>query len=131
MGSLLRPIAGGFAMALALTACGAASAELRRAEESYEQARYENALSWLADLEPNAPSLDHDERARYFYVRGMTEFRLGHRSEALYYLAVAREIAGEDGVGLRPEQQELLARTVGELTPNEPMTHQPPAPAEE
>lgn len=131
MRSLLRPFAGGLAIALALTACGAASAELRRAEESYEQARYENALSWLADLEPNAPSLNHDERARYFYVRGMTEYRLGHRSEALYYLAVAREIAGEDGVGLRPEQQELLTRTVTELTPTEAMTHQPPdAPTE-
>ncbi len=126
MSASLRAALGVLALSLGLVACGAASAELRRAEESYEQARYENALSWLADLEPNAPSLSHDERARYFYVRGMTEYRLGHRSEALYYLAVAREIAGDDGVGLRPEQQELLARTVGELVPTDPMTHQPP-----
>ena len=114
-----------------LGACGAASAELRRAEQSYEQARYENALSWLADLEPSAPSLNQEERARYFYVRGMTEYRLGHRPEALYYLAVAREVAGADGDGLREEQRDLLARTITELAPTEPMTHQPtPAPTE-
>lgn len=114
---------------LVVTGCGAAEAELRRAEESYEQARYETALSWLADLEPNAPTLDGEQRARFFYVRGMTEYRLGHRSEALYYLAVAREIAGDDGAGLRPEQQELMGRTLAELTPTEPLTHLPPAAA--
>ncbi len=123
--------AGVVALALALGACGAASAELRRAEQSYEQARYENALSWLADLEPNAPTLDHGERARYFYVRGMTEYRLGHRPEALYYLAVAREISGEDGEGLREEQRDLMTRTLAELMPTDPLTHQPPdAPAD-
>lgn len=114
-------------LALSLGACGAASAELRRAEQSYEQARYENALSWLADLEPNAPTLNQEERARYFYVRGMTEYRLGHRPEALYYLAVAREISGEDGDGLREEQRDLMTRTLAELMPTDPMTHQPPA----
>jgi len=119
-------------LALALLGgCGAASAELRRAEQSYEQARYENALSWLADLEPNAPSLRHDERARYFYVRGMTEYRLGHRPEALHYLAVAREVAGQDGDGLREEQRDLMSRTLAELMPTEPLSHQPPpAPAD-
>lgn len=116
-------------LGLTLGACGAASAELRRAEQSYEQARYENALSWLADLEPNAPTLNHEERARYFYVRGMTEYRLGHRPEALYYLAVAREISGEDGDGLREEQRDLMTRTIAELMPTDPMTHLPPAQA--
>lgn len=122
-----------FGLVLTLGACGAAAAELRRAEQSYEQARYENALSWLTDLEPNAPTLGHDERARYFYVRGMTEYRLGHRPEALHYLAVAREVVGDDstGGGLREEQRELMTRTLAELLPTEPMTHQPPpAPAE-
>lgn len=117
-------------LALSLGACGAAAAELRRAEQSYEQARYENALSWLADLEPNAPNLNHAERARYFYVRGMTEYRLGHRPEALHYLAVAREVTGEDGTGLREEQRDLMTRTLAELMPTEPLSHQPPAAAE-
>jgi hypothetical protein len=121
----------GVGLVLSLAACGAAAAELRRAEQSYEQARYENALSWLADLEPNAPTLNHEERARYFYVRGMTEYRLGHRPEALHYLAVAREVSGEDGDGLREEQRDLMTRTLSELMPTDPMTHQPPpAPAD-
>ncbi len=111
---------------LVFIGCGAAAATLRRAEQSYDQARYETTLSWLVDLEPDAPSLDHDQRVRFFYVRGMAEYRLGHRSEALYYLAVAREVAGDDGTGLRREQQELLARTLTELTPTGEMTHLPP-----
>lgn len=115
---------------LVFVACGAASATLRRAEQSYEQARYETTLSWLVDLEPDAPSLGQDERVRFFYLRGMTEYRLGHRSEALYYLAVAREIAGDDHSGLRGEQQELLTRTLAELTPTGQMTHLPPAVAD-
>ncbi len=108
---------------LLFVACGAASATLRRAEQSYEQARYETTLSWLVDLEPDAPTLGHDERARFFYLRGMTEYRLGHRDEALYYLAVAREIAGDDSIGLRREQQDLLTRTLAELEPTGPLTH--------
>jgi hypothetical protein len=115
---------------LVLVACGATAATLRRAEQSYEQARYETTLSWLVDMEPDAPSLDAEERARFFYLRGMTEYRLGHRPEALYYLAVAREIAGDDGSGLRREQQDLLARTLAELMPTEPMTHLPPEAAD-
>ena len=106
-----------------LSACGAAAARLARAEDSYDQARYETALSWLEDLERDVPSLNQGQRARFYYTRGMTEYRLGHRDEALYFLAVAREIAGEDDVGLREEQNELLTRTLGELTPTAPLTH--------
>lgn len=111
---------------LVFVGCGAASATLRRAEQSYEQARYETTLSWLVDLEPDAPSLNQDQRELFFYLRGMTEYRLGHRGEALYYLAIAREISGNDRSALRREQQELMTRTLAELTPTAPLTHRPP-----
>ena len=89
---------------LLTTACGAALADLRRAEASYEQARYEAALEWLEDIEQVAPSFGAADRTRYFYTRGMTEYRLEHRAEALYYLALAREFAGEDDDGFtRPD----------------------------
>ena len=65
-------------------------------------------------------------RARYFYLRGMSEYRLGHRLDALHYLVVAREILGDDQRILREEQRELLARTLEELEPREPMSYQPP-----
>src|SRR5262245_40160591 len=89
-------------MALLARGCAAVASDLRRAEVSYEQARYEDALVWLTDLEDDAPSMDPQSRARYYYMRGMTDYRLGHRLEALHYLALAREVAGENGSGLRP-----------------------------
>ncbi|MFK7989226.1 MAG: hypothetical protein AB8I08_24620 [Sandaracinaceae bacterium] len=110
--------------------CAALRDDMQRAEQSYDAARYEDALIWFRDLETDAPSMDDRMRARYFYLRGMTEYRLGHRLQALHYLAVAREIAGEDDVGLRPEWRQIMDRTLTELTPRT-MTHRPPAAAEE
>ncbi|MBX3269354.1 MAG: hypothetical protein KF729_03785 [Sandaracinaceae bacterium] len=118
---------------LACVGCAAVADDLRRAEQSYEAARYENARVWLRDLEGDAPGMDVEMRARYFYLRGMTEYRLGHRADALHYLAVAREIAGDGGAGLRPEWRQLMDRTLSELTPRG-MDWRPPddqAPSEE
>ncbi len=114
------------AMSLLAVGCAAVATDLRRAEASYDQARYEDALVWLDDLEDDAPSMDASSRARYYYLRGMTEYRLSHRPEALHYLAVAREVAGEEGAGLRPEWVDIMNRTLGELTPRG-MSHSPPA----
>jgi hypothetical protein len=113
--------------ALLLGACAATATEMRRAEEAYEQARFDAARTWLVDLEDEAPSMDEAMRTRYFYLRGMAEHRLGNRLEALHYLAVARELAGERGRALRDEQRELLERTLSELEPREPLSHRPPA----
>lgn len=110
--------------------CAALRDDMQRAEQSYDAARYEDALIWFRDLEPDAPSMDARMRTRYFYLRGMTEYRLGHRLQALHYLAVAREIAGEDDVGLRPEWRQIMDRTLAELTPRT-MTHRPPEAAAE
>lgn len=113
--------------ALALGGCAATATEMRRAEEAYEQARFDAARTWLVDLEDRAPSMDEAMRARYFYLRGMAEYRVGHRLDALHYLAVARELTSERATALREEQQQLLDRTLTELTPREPLTHMPPA----
>jgi len=105
--------------------CAAVRDDMQRAEVSYEAARYEDTLVWLRDLEDDAPSMDVEMRARYFYLRGMTEYRLGHRSDALHYLAVAREVAGDQGSGLRPEWRQIMDTTLAELTPRG-MSHHPP-----
>ncbi len=108
--------------------CAALSDDMRRAETSYETARYEDALVWLTDLEDDAPSMDLEMRARFYYLRGMTEYRLGHRAYALHYLAVAREVAGDGGAGLRPEWRQIMDRTLEELTPRG-MSYRPPDPS--
>ena len=100
--------------------CAALKDDMRRAEDSYEQANYEHALVWLDDLEDDSPDMDTEMRARFYYLRGMTAYRLGHRNDALHYLAVAREVAGEESQGaLRPEWREQMDRALAELTPQD------------
>lgn len=111
---------------VAFSACAATASEMRRAEEAYEQARFDAARVWLVDLEPRAPGMDGPMRARYFYLRGMAEYRLGNRLEALHYLEVAHELVGDGQRTLREEQQELLTRTLTELEPRDPLSHRPP-----
>jgi hypothetical protein len=114
-------------LSLGAFGCAAVADDMRRAEASYEQARYEDSLVWLTALEEDASAMDPELRARYFYLRGMTEYRLGDRADALHYLAVAREVSGERGVGLRPEWRQIMDRTLTELTPRG-QTHRPPDP---
>jgi len=113
--------------ALVLTGCTTWSQEIRQAEVAYDEARPDAALAWLDVVgDDNLGRMELSDRARYLYVRGMTEFRLGRRDDALYHLALAREVSGGDGVGLRREQRELMNRTLGELTPTDRMSHRPP-----
>ncbi len=115
---------------IALTGCTTWTQEIRQAELAYDEARPDAALAWLDVVgDDNLGRMDLGDRARYLYVRGMTEFRLGRRDDALYHLALAREVSGGDGVGLRREQRELMNRTLTELTPTEHMTHRAPAAA--
>ena len=103
--------------AVALVGCATLRDDLRRAELGYEQARYEDAMVWLASLERDVPAMNAEEQARYYYLRGMTAYRLSRRDEALHFLALGREVAGEQGTGLRRDWKEKLDRTLAELTP--------------
>ncbi len=112
----------------ALGGCTSWTNEIRQAEIAYDEARPDAALAWLDVVtDDNLGRMDPTDRIRYLYIRGMTEFRLGRRDDALYHLALAREVSGSDGVGLRREQRELMDRTLSELTPTEPMSYRAPA----
>ena len=116
----MRRLPWALAGGLCLASCAALSDDLRRAEQAYEQAQYEDALVWLDDLEDDAPDMDVDQRARFYFLRGMTAYRLVQRNDALHYLALAREQAGEQGEGLRPEWRTSMDRTLTELMPTAP-----------
>lgn len=99
--------------------CAQLSDEMFMAETAYEQARYEESDVWLEDLERDVADMGVDMRARFYFLRGMTEYRLGRRNGALHYLALARETAGEEGRGsLREDWVAQMDRTLLELTPN-------------
>ncbi len=110
------------ALALALLGCAQLREDLQHSEAAYEAARYEDAEVWLEALEPDVAHLDAPHRARFYYLRGMTAERLGHRQDALHYLSLAREVAGDAGAGLHDEQRRTLAQTLQLLVP-EGRTH--------
>lgn len=99
--------------------CAALRDDMVRAENAYEAAKYEEALVWLEDLESETPDMEPAMRARFYYLRGMTAYRLGKRNHALHYLAVAREVADEGGGTLKPGWRDTLDRTLAELTPTD------------
>jgi hypothetical protein len=106
-----------FAVVL-LAGCAALKEDMQHAETAFDAAQYDESLVWLEDLERDAPDMDVQMRARFYYLRGMTAFRLGKRADALHYLALAREVAGDQNDGLRPEWATAMTRTITELAPD-------------
>lgn len=102
-----------------LGACGTLSNDLIQAENAYEEAKYDDAEVWLADIGSDVAVLDDEHRARFYYVRGMTAYRLGRRDDALHFLALAREESGNaDNSHLSAEKRSIMDRTLDELTPH-------------
>jgi len=104
--------------------CGTLSNDLIQAENAYEQARYDEAEVWLADIGSDVSKLDGEHRARFYYIRGMTAYRLGRRNDALHFLALAREEAGDAQAShITAEKRQIMDRTLAELTPHTATHH--------
>jgi radical SAM superfamily enzyme with C-terminal helix-hairpin-helix motif len=89
----------------------------------YKDARYEEAQLWLSELQGQAHEMPKAELSRFYYLRGMTAFRLGQDEDALHYLAVARQLAKESPRDLPEAWQQLMGRTLQELTPTTASPH--------
>ena len=107
------------AVGLGAAGCASLRDDMIRAEEAYTATRYDHARVWLDDLEMQTPDMEPEMRARFYYLRGMTAYRLNERNDALHYLALAREVATDDESLMRPEWRSTLERTLTELTPED------------
>lgn len=83
------------ALLLTSVSCATYREELNSSQRHYEANEYEQALYLLRDLESNLLALGPAERARYAYLRGMTDYRMGYRVDARHWLALAREMEQE------------------------------------
>ena len=83
------PIRMVFALLLAL-GCNPERAALLRGQAYYEDNQYERALSLWRSLERRQYELSPSEFARYAYLRGMTDYRLGFHADARHWLALAK-----------------------------------------
>lgn len=102
---------------LAPLGCTSPGSDLRSAQDLYRDARYEQAAAWLDALEPELQSMSSAERARYYYLRGMSAFRLGQRADALHYLALAQVLFSDAPDDVPPQWRPVLERTLEALGP--------------
>jgi hypothetical protein len=63
---------------------------LVRSQDAFQKNEYEQTLGMLRALEPDVSHLTTPEQAQYAYLRGMTDYRIGHRTDARHWLAIAR-----------------------------------------
>ena len=69
-------------VALCLVGCATYREDLNRGQRMYEEHEYERALAVFRYLEPDMDSLGYNDQARYAYLRGMTDYRLGQEFRA-------------------------------------------------
>lgn len=100
---------------LLLSACSNYSHQLQRGQGYYERNQYELALAVWRNLEADQDSLSEVEMVRYCYLRGMTDFRLGYRDHARYWLGLSTAGQANAQQALAEDERERMARTLAEL----------------
>lgn len=101
--------------ALALVACTTYREDLNRGQRLYEENQYEHALAIWRLLEADMNSLSTNDQARYAYLRGMTDYRLGFRPYARHWLGVAHSLDKEHPGGLNQEWRDRLDKSLSDL----------------
>jgi hypothetical protein len=82
----------------AVLSCGGERAALLRGQSYYDDNQYERALSSGAIWSGTNPSSRPSDFARYAYLRGMTDYRLGFHADARHWLGSGQsDRAGEPG----------------------------------
>jgi tetratricopeptide (TPR) repeat protein len=75
---------------IVVTACSGSRDILARGQRYYEDNQYERALAIWRELSRYEDALSETQSARYAYLRGMTDYRLGFRDDARHWLALAQ-----------------------------------------
>lgn len=95
--------------------CATYEQELGRAEEHFTHDEHEKALAGLRALELDWTGLETRDRARYCYLRGMTDYRIGFKADARHWLAIAAQIDIETPGSLVPSERSLVNEKLDEL----------------
>jgi hypothetical protein len=98
-----------------LLACSSHHDALARGQGYYDDNQYEPALAVWRELGRHEAALSAAERARYAYLRGMTDYRLGFRDDARHWLAMAKVTEQRHPGGLEPEWLTRLDGALGDL----------------
>jgi hypothetical protein len=71
-------------------ACATYRDQLARGQRAFELNEHDRTLAILRDLEPDMSRLTVPEQAGYAYLRGMTDYRIGYKSDARHWLSIAK-----------------------------------------
>jgi hypothetical protein len=100
---------------LDLAACATYEDDLMRGQRAFEQSEHERALAIFRALERDTEHLSSVGRARYAYLRGMTDYRIGTMSDARHWLAIAAALDRATPGSLPPEWEKRMAESLQEL----------------
>jgi hypothetical protein len=103
------------AAALSVLGCQNYHHSLQRSQGYYEQNQYEMALAVLRNLEADQSSLDSADLVRYCYLRGMTDYRLGFRDDARYWLGLSKAAQAQAQGALQEDESARLEKTLMDL----------------
>lgn len=103
------------AAVLFASGCATYKDELARGQTAYEGNHHEQALAIFRALENDQSHFDPAERARYAFLRGMTDYRIGYRADARHWLGVAKEIDGQNKNALPEQWKSRLDTTLADL----------------
>lgn len=118
LASRLAPFAVVAVLSIALSplaGCATYEQDLQRSEEHFQHDEHEKALANLRALEHDWTSFSVRDQARYCYLRGMTDARLGFMSDARHWLAVAQQIDKEHPGALLDKERRAADQKLGGL----------------
>lgn len=98
-----------------MAACVTYGEELNRGQRYFHNNEYERALAIFRALESDIDSLPAPDRARYAYLRGMTDYRMSLRSDARHWLALARAYDEANRGGLEEGWRDRLKDALTDL----------------
>lgn len=101
--------------AAAAVGCATYEQELQRAGEHFAHDEHERSLATLRALESDWYRFGDRDRARYAYLRGMTDYRIGFKSDARHWLAIAAQIDREHPGALEASERQQVDDKLGEL----------------
>jgi hypothetical protein len=81
-------------LAAGLLACATFQESMQRGLAHFQADRFEDAMAVWIEIEPNVVEQSRRERGEYYAYVGLTHARLGHRRDAIHYLALARQYWG-------------------------------------
>lgn len=102
-------------IAVCVSGCATYRDDLNRGQQFYEQNHYAEALATWRALQWDMDALDPPDQARYAYLRGMTDYRLGFRADARHWLAFADAVDRQNPTGLTEPWRQRMNEALAEL----------------